>query len=391
MWLFLFFLLSFPISFLTWKRDPQHCINVVWLTEDCNYTGLIQWKTEDEENFHQKAALKTKVTLDKRTFYLFQTQLNFLKPDQVYLYKIEDEVATRKFKTAPSNLEEKVKFIVGGDAYHDNVDHVSNMFRAAAKFNPLFCVLGGDLAYAFTSKKSEVEELDRWFTFLSTYEKEMVTPDGNTIPLLPILGNHDIKSGYLAGVRNAKFFFTVFPFPGNTGYNRLDFGKWLSLFLLDSGHANPVGGTQTTWLQKGLEEKKGVDFLFAIYHVGAYPSVRSFIGKRSQEIRKHWSPLFDLYNLTAAFEHHDHALKRTVPDPREQPQRRWGDLFGRWEPRRWNTSNPLHSRPTLVFSPLLFHSSGMGNHPKSRQVPPSKQSGVDGKIIDQTSKLSRKK
>lgn len=29
--------------------------------------------------------------------------------------------------------------------------------------------------------------------------------------------------------------------------------------------------------------------------------------------REHWQPLFDTYGLTAAFENHDHVLKRTFP------------------------------------------------------------------------------
>ena len=95
------------------------------------------------------------------------------------------------FRTAPEDLDKPVKFIVGGDIYHDQIENVQNMMRQAAKIEPLFCVLGGDLAYSFVSKKSDEEQLDRWFTFLKTYQKEMVTPDGMMIPLLPILGNHE--------------------------------------------------------------------------------------------------------------------------------------------------------------------------------------------------------
>lgn len=303
-----------PILFLTWKKDPQHTMTAVWLSQDPTFNGLIQWKLPDEEQYRQKAAIKTLLNFCKEPHYLFQAEIAFLKPDHIYEFKIEGLEKRYQFRTAPRDLEEHpVKFIVGGDVFHDTVDSLKAMMHTAAQFDPLFCLLGGDLAYAFTSKKSEEEDVGRWFSFLSCYEKEMVTPQGLMIPLIPVLGNHDIKGGFLAGPRNAKFFFSVFPTPGNLGYNTLDFGHWMSLFLLDSGHANPISGSQTKWLKTQLGARSGIPFLFALYHVGAYPSYRAFNSKRAQEIRKQWTPLFDQFNLTAAFENHDHTLKRTKP------------------------------------------------------------------------------
>lgn len=396
-WFGFFLLFSFslfakepPILFLTWKRDPQHCINVVWLTKDGSYEGVIQWKSGDDANFHEKAAAKSLITYDKEPFYLFQTQLNFLKPDQVYEFKIEREETVRKFKTAPADLDKPVRFIVGGDVYHDDISHVAKMMQAAAKFDPLFCILGGDLAYAFASKKCDTERIDRWFTLLSAYDKEMVTPEGITIPLIPVLGNHDIQGGFSGGVRNAKFFFTVFPMPGNTGYNSLSFGSYLTLLLLDSGHANPVCGPQSAWLQKTLEEKKESDYLFAIYHVGAYPSVRSFANKRAQEIRKTWVPLFDRYDITAAFEHHDHALKRTIPLKGNHPQEGGviylGDgSFGVGAPRTpWTPEQLWYLAHTASVQAVW----GVTLQPKEAAFTAL---SVEGKVIDSTTKLSRKK
>jgi hypothetical protein len=48
-----------------------------------------------------------------------------------------------------------------------------------------------------------------------------------------------------------------------------------------------------------------------VYHVPAYPSVRRFSDSRSEAIRAQWTPLFDRHGVDVAFEHHDHAYKRT--------------------------------------------------------------------------------
>ncbi|MCB1119302.1 MAG: hypothetical protein KDK65_05020, partial [Chlamydiia bacterium] len=45
----------------------------------------------------------------------------------------------------------------------------------------------------------------------------------------------------------------------------------------------------------------------------AFPSVRSFDNRHSKEVRQHFVPLFEKHHLKAAFEHHEHAYKRTKP------------------------------------------------------------------------------
>ena len=120
--------------------------------------------------------------------------------------------------------------------------------------------------------------------------------------------------------------------PGLEGYNVLDFGGYLSLILLDSGHTNPIQGTQTEWLKQVLAQRKQVPHKFAVYHVPAYPSYRSYNAPPSRSIRKNWVPLFEQYGLAAAFENNDHAYKRTHPILRGRAQAR-GILYlgdGAW-------------------------------------------------------------
>jgi hypothetical protein len=101
--------------------------------------------------------------------------------------------------------------------------------------------------------------------------------------------------------------------PGPQGYNVLDFSDYMSIWLLDSGHTHAVHGQQTDWLRETLLQRKAVPHKFISYHVPAYPSVRSFNEKISPSIRRYWVPLFEKFGIVAAFEHHDHAYKRTYP------------------------------------------------------------------------------
>ncbi len=99
--------------------------------------------------------------------------------------------------------------------------------------------------------------------------------------------------------------------PGKSIYNVLDFKPYLSIFILDTGHANPIAGQQTDWLKTTLEERRLIPHKLAIYHVPAYPSVRNFRNSTSLAIRSHWVPLFEQWGVQTAFENHDHAYKRT--------------------------------------------------------------------------------
>jgi hypothetical protein len=131
--------------------------------------------------------------------------------------------------------------------------------------------------------------------------------------------HHDTSGRFGQTPEEAPFFYSLFAMPGQQGYNVLDFGNYMSLVILDSGHTHPVSGAQEEWLAKTLSERVNVPNKFALYHVPAYPSVRHQNNHDSSEVSTHWVPLFEAFGLTAAFENHDHAYKRTHPILKGRP------------------------------------------------------------------------
>src|SRR5262249_4569071 len=146
----------------------------------------------------------------------------------------------------------------------------------------------------------------------------MVGRDNRLIPMITCIGNHEVAGGYNKPRTQAPFFYAMFDglFP-ETGYATLDFGDYLSLVLLDTGHTSRIGGEQTCSLEKSLKERKDRPHVFAVNHVPAYPSYRSPVGGKlgkggtGAENRKHWVPLFEKYRLPVVLEHHDHTFKRS--------------------------------------------------------------------------------
>lgn len=303
-----------PALYLQWQRDPTTTMTVHWHTTNQTETAL-QFREANQKKWRDAIGSHVSMpdTNSDRTIHI--VELTRLKPKTDYLFRFNAHSKEYKFRTMPKDLSAPVRFIEGGDVYHQR-DWMDNMNALAAKFDPAFIVIGGDLAYA-NNRDSKLETVQRWYDFFDSWKKNAIAPDGRLIPLLPTLGNHEVKGFWGKLPENAPGFYALFSMPGKQGYNHLDFGNYLTLLLMDSGHTHPIDGAQTEWLSKTLSQRQTVPHIFPIYHVPAYPSCRpDEEGENSdltQQVRKFWCPQFEKYGVQVSFEHHDHAYKRTKP------------------------------------------------------------------------------
>lgn len=301
---------------LTWTEDPTTTISIDWHTEDAlpellsyRKKGDRRWITESSkthpfpfsERFVHRVALNN---LSQGTTY----EIRFGKYDKVY-----------QFKTMPRDIsKEPVKIAIGGDTMHEK-DMLERTNRQVASHDPHFIVMGGDLAY----ENGSARQVGRMFDWFDACKNTLITDENRIIPIVAGIGNHEVSGGYYSPRRFsgndtdrekfAPYFYSLFAFPGHPGYNVLDFGNYLSLFILDTEHTNPVAGRQTEWLAAELDKRSDFIHIIPVYHIPAYPSVRDFNSSRSEAIRKNWLPLFEKHRVKLAFENHDHAYKRTFP------------------------------------------------------------------------------
>lgn len=306
-----------PIGvYLTWKSDPSHTMTIQWITKNDQTEDLVEYQVEGKEGWMQ--ALGTHSLMPEgHPFFIHRVELKDLASNTGYMFRMGSQSETFKFRTVPENLTTPIRFVEGGDLYHDSLELVAKTNIQAAAQDPYFAILGGDIAYSIDSKESIFpEDFDKWLGFFKIWKNTMITRQGYLIPLIPAIGNHETLGGFRQTPRQAAFFYAFFPFPGEQGYGVLDFGDFMSLIILDSNHTHPIGGRQAMWLYDTLKARLSVPYKFAAYHVPAYPSVRKFSNDLSTTgalLRKHWVPIFESFLLTTAFEHHDHAYKRTHP------------------------------------------------------------------------------
>lgn len=305
---------------LTWEKDPCRSMTALWLrgpglgeTPQNDQPEVIQWKKVGDGGWQSLATeslpFPDPEKLGRPRWTLVRARWDRLEPGGEYHFRIGSSPEA-KFCTAPEKIGGGVTFVEGGDI--DIADPSGQMMALGAKQNPLFMSVGGDLAYG------DGHDIKREIAFWKQWKQAACAPNGRLIPFVPGIGNHEVKGGYVQEgatfeqmKARAPFFYALFG-----GLYReaepvaLDFGNYLSMLLLDSGHVLPIS-SQTGWLKENLEKRKSVLWVFASWHVSTYPSFRKW--KDQKEIvqtREVWVPVLEQSEVAAVFTHHEHNFQR---------------------------------------------------------------------------------
>ena len=301
-------------TYLTWNSDPSRTMVVQWMSDGEDAPAAVEYRIKGTSGWMKAKADKVQ-KLYEGNQWVRSVELTGLAPDTDYSFRVGEKEGW--FRTMPLNLDKTIKFVDGGDIFYSPAPKEiwREMNTHVAAFDPNFVILGGDIAYV--EHKSVERKADRWAEFISKMSNDMVTKDGRSIPMVMVIGNHDVRQreNQDDNASEPEYFFQIFRFPKHyKAYYSLNFGEYLSLFLLDTGHASPIAGAQTEWLEKELLDQIGQTWKMASYHVAAYPGKpNQFDRELSTNARKSWSPLFSRYGVQCAFEHHNHVYKRTKP------------------------------------------------------------------------------
>lgn len=295
--------------FLTWSKDPTTTMTIQWVGVETAGDMSIRFSLLNGQDAGiVKTITKPYLNTDLK---VFRCQLDGLLPGSEYQFRIGKSFPSYRFRTMPSKAIDEFRFVTGGDSGIDEHAMATNLL--AAKQNPYFVLMAGDLAYD-NGKSPET------FTqYLRNYSATMYDSEHRMIPMITCIGNHEVVDGYHAKREDSPQYLSLFDcMYAERTFSTLDFGDYMSLVLLDTDHIAPVAGEQTDWLAKQLEDRQEVPHLIVANHVPAYPSYRnpdSTDGKKGtgEDQRVHWSPLFEKYKVDVVLEHHDHTFKRTHP------------------------------------------------------------------------------
>ncbi len=303
---------------LYWRQDPTTTMLIDWQTlEDQERDTVVQYRPTGTEEWSTQTGDTHPFPYSERTIH--RVELTGLEPGTKYDFRFGEDSMDYKFRTMPEDATRPIRIAFGGDTRHSQ-EMMERTNYQAMLYDPDFVAWGGDLAYA----DGREDRVDRWYEWYDAIKNTLITPEGRVIPALVGIGNHEVRQFFYFNhadyeetdefrAQIAPYFFGLFDWPGQPGYDVLDFGDYMSIIMLDTDHANAVGGTQTEWLEEVLAERQDVPHVFPVYHVTAYPSHRAYDHQVNVRIREHWVPLFEQYGIEVAFENHDHTYKRTHP------------------------------------------------------------------------------
>jgi hypothetical protein len=299
--------------FLTWQKDPTTTMTIQWLSFLAQKETTVFYRAKQSDSEWKEISAEFFAFPHSSQYLFHRVEITQLCPDTDYFFSISPYVETYEFHTLPNQLNSEIRFVVGGDMYHDEKELMNQTSQEAARTRPHFALLGGDIAYAVGSSRLPVQRVDKWVEWIKNWHQIMRTPQGQLIPVVAAVGNHDVVGQFDQTPKEAAIFSTLFPLSGKQIYTTFDVGSYLTILLLDSGHANPIAGKQAAWINQALQVRQNMLHRFAIYHIPAYPSNSSVHNRYSKAIREYWVPLFEKGNIQAVFEHHDHTYKRTYP------------------------------------------------------------------------------
>jgi acid phosphatase type 7 len=310
------------IFYLEWGPgdNPNTTMTVNWVTSSSS-SGSFEYRQGTSGSWSPVSSGNiSTVSIDHSSDYRHRVRLTGLSAGTSYQFRVNSGSAHR-FRTPPSSTSSNnpLNFVVGGDIYREDAhDAYIETNKSAAALSPYFAVLGGDLVH--DALRGSDTDFSLWRTFLQGWYDHMITPDGYLIPIIGVIGNHEVPNDFDHDYDDAVFYRNLFSFPGQQGYEAIDFGSYLSILALNTGHTAPISGAQTNWLDSNLQSRQNVPHVFPVYHVAAWPSTFPLDASRNggSEVRDNWSPLFENHGIEYAFEHHNHSFHRTNPILNEQ-------------------------------------------------------------------------
>lgn len=134
------------------------------------------------------------------------------------------------------------------------------LVAAIGAADPAFISIGGDITYVGANAND-------W----KVWDQETVGWHEHNIPVLPALGNHDLKGDERTALSN---YFARFPELKNSRYYSVRIANTLML-VLDSS-LEETSGVQGIWLNSKLDSLPGdIDFVFIVLHHPPYTSSSS--------------------------------------------------------------------------------------------------------------------
>ena len=299
---------------LSAQQDPAHSIGINWRTNTQIEDGYVEIAVAgDGPNFREQAKQimasrelldTSQATNDGFEAAYFEVIIKDLRPNTTYAYRVGNLAFKSEwyhFKTQ-SETPAPLSFLYVGDAQNYILELWSRVIRTAYQTAPQadFFIHAGDLV---NDAHSETQ-WNEWFGAGGFIHSQ--------IPTIATPGNHEYRglnkeypkqNRALSLQWNNQF---SFPYNGPKSLNEtcyfIDYPN-LRVIALNS---NRNIEEQANWLELVLSNNPK-KWTVVTYHHPVFSASR---GRDNEQLRQHWQPLFEKYQVDLALQGHDHSYAR---------------------------------------------------------------------------------
>ena len=318
---------------LTWAtNDVYHTMTVSWWTLERG-TSVVLYDTVPHEGaiglYANRAEGVSQRVADFKGWY-HDAELTGLTTGTTYYFVCGGPAGwsdEHSFRTIDE--EEGVSFILGGDSRRpyaaaeikSSPTAISNwpyardwVSTTMAGEDPDFVVFIGDMV-------NSGNDQEQWANWLEMVQERWVTPDGRMIPIVPVIGNHEMGA-YPDEESSYEFFTGIFALPGNELWYSLDFPDLHVTVLCTTGGcvatwwppAEEEAEDQVEWLESDLGESDA-EWKVVAFHIPYYSSFVTGTGYPSELYLKHWASIIEdpAYGVDIVATGHVHNYMRSWP------------------------------------------------------------------------------
>ncbi|MBD3185438.1 hypothetical protein GF325_01310 [Candidatus Bathyarchaeota archaeon] len=303
-------------AWISWYDDPRHEVYVAWET-NANTTGTVHFGTDPLNLVNS--------SVESMAVKFHVVNLTGLAPDTKYYYRIDQDgttYTTGEFRTAPASQPEFTFGLFADTQQKVGPGWHGHTAKEIANRNYSFVAMVGDFV-----EDGEKFEWNDFFTKASTYL--------DTIPIVPVRGNHDKPRDLDDDGIDEYYFGNYFPqtVDSISGLNPHDTGEqfyfsfnWSSVHVQvlhfpeididdfgEPGGLNPgdynrsFTADQLAWLEADLTNAAAMPFRITLFHC---PITGAGFYGPNYVLKEELLPILQSYNVTAVVSGHAHHYER---------------------------------------------------------------------------------
>lgn len=280
--------------------------------------GMVNWKnsaTEEVQTF--EATCTASVTMPG--YYVNKATVTGLQPGTAYAYQVGNEEAwsPEYFYETPKETEDELTFLVTADAQigqsqmepiETTADRWDSVLTRLLDYVPeaKFLFHLGDQVADFGS----AEQYDLFFEHLALYK----------IPLVPIVGNHDIATDYLMEKNEhpaGAYFYEHYNVPNrsNVAQSAYDqdgnyyFVRNKVLFIVLNSSTNQPQEVHDAYVAQVIAENPDVNWRILVQH---YPAYAGRENARNDNNKEYMARIANANDIDLVLTAHDHVYSRTT-------------------------------------------------------------------------------